>query len=126
MDDIKNKDDIALLINTFYATATKDPLLKPTFDRFIDSHSWDTHVLKIIDFWSMVIFKNNDYSGNVFAPHIPMQLTKVQIDNWVQLFSSTVDLLYSGPNADEAKSKAEMMGIMFTSKINKSTFINIT
>lgn len=126
MGDIQNKEDIAILISTFYENAIGDPLLKPTFDQFIDIKSWDTHVLKIIDFWSMVIFKNNDYSGNVFAKHIPMELNKTQIDTWVALFTAAVDHLFFGPNADEAKSKAQMMGVMFTSKINQSRIIDLT
>lgn len=125
MADIQNKDDIAILINKFYLHATVDPILRPTFERFIDLESWDSHVVKIIDFWSMVIFRNNDYSGNVFAKHIPMNLTKTQIDTWVKLFTSTVDELFFGPYANEAKSKAMMMGVMFTSKISQSNISDV-
>jgi hemoglobin len=117
MKDITTREDLVLLVTKFYETATVDPLLKNTFDSFIDKDVWDVHVDKIINFWSMVIFKNNDYSGNMFAKHIPMKLTVEQIDRWVELFVANLDNNFKGPNTEEALSRVHNMGIMFKSKI---------
>jgi hemoglobin len=117
MKDITSREDLVLLVTKFYVTATVDPLLKDTFDTFIDKDVWEVHVNKIINFWSMVIFKNNDYSGNMFAKHIPMKLTVEQIDRWVELFVENLDNNFKGPNTEEALSRVHNMGIMFKGKI---------
>jgi hemoglobin len=118
MKDITTREDLVLLVAKFYETATVDPLLKDTFDTFIDKDVWDVHIDKIINFWSMVTFKNNDYSGNMFAKHIPMKLTIEQIDRWVELFILNLENNFNGPNAEEALSRVNNMGIMFKSKID--------
>ncbi len=116
--DINSKEDIALLIHFFYNQALNDDLLKPIFDEFIHQELWNIHVNNIINFWSMVIFKNDDYSGNVFSKHKVMGLTKEQIDQWVSIFLESVNQLFSGTNAEEAKLRAVMLGNIFKSKIN--------
>ncbi len=105
------------MVTNFYALATKDVLLKPTFDKFIDPELWPSHVERIVDFWSMVIFKNNDYLGQVFSKHIPMHLSAEQIDTWVEIFTKTVQDNFAGDNAEEAIERAKAMGLMFKAKI---------
>ena len=56
MEDIRNTDDVELLIHAFYTQAQKDELLAPIFEMRIKDGEWEAHMKRIIDFWNTVLF----------------------------------------------------------------------
>ncbi len=46
------------------------------------------------------------YRGAPFPKHAVLPVEKAHFDRWLELFLATVDELFSGPKAEEAKGRA--------------------
>ena len=116
MKDITTKEDIKLLVDTFYGNARKDELLGPIFNERIKD-KWPEHFEKLYGFWEMVLFQEPGYQGRPFPPHATLPIDGSHFQKWLQIFTSTVDSLFAGEKANEAKWKAGNMAEVFKSKI---------
>lgn len=114
--DITHLDDIKLLVNTFYDNIRKDALLKDIFEGIIEDR-WPAHLEKMYRFWQTVLLEEHTYLGSPFPPHAQMPIGPAHFARWKVLFFETVDGLFSGEVADEAKWRADKMAEMFLSKI---------
>lgn len=96
-------DSIATLVHTFYDDVRADPELGPVFDNAIGEH-WDTHLARMVDFWSNVMLGVKGFQGNVFGKHMALQGVQARhFERWLALFEATVDRLFEGAVADEFK-----------------------
>ena len=68
--DLCSEDDIALLVHAFYARVRADPILGPIFDAGIDD--WDTHLVKLVDFWSSALRHTRRFNGAPMPKHAAM------------------------------------------------------
>jgi hemoglobin len=68
-------------------------------------------------FWQTVLLEEHTYYGSPFAPHANMPVDAEHFERWIKLFTETVDELFSGEVADEAKWRAGKMAEMFNYKI---------
>jgi hemoglobin len=118
MSDIANKQDIKLLVDTFYNKLSKSELLKDIFFDRLGPDNWQPHLERIYDFWETVLLGATSYVGQSFAPHATMNLHKAHFDEWLLLFTETTDELFVGEVADDAKKRANTMAILFLSKID--------
>ncbi|GAA4139582.1 group III truncated hemoglobin [Sphingobacterium kyonggiense] len=116
LTDIKTIEDIQLLVNTFYDRIRKNELLGPIFDGIIQN-KWPEHLEKMYRFWQTVLLEEHTYFGSPFPPHAKMPVNKTHFDQWVGLFSMTVDELFVGETANRAKWQGERMATMFQYKI---------
>ena len=116
LQDIQNIDDIQLMVNTFYDTIRQDELLGPIFDGIIQDR-WPVHLEKMYRFWQTILLEDHTYFGQPFPPHARMPIQQEHFDRWVALFTATVDRLFDGQKADEAKWRARRMADMFASKV---------
>jgi hemoglobin len=107
--DILAKEDVSLLINEFYTRVREDPQLAPHFADI----DWDHHTPIIIDFWNMLLLGDQAYKGNPFAKHLRLTLTTVDFQHWLQHFTTTVDSLFTGEKAEEAKMRAQSIAGIF-------------
>lgn len=114
--DIENRKDIELLVDTFYGSVRKDPLLGGIFEGAIQD-KWPEHLEKMYRFWETALMLGKSYSGSPFKPHARMPLEKIHFDRWLKLFRAAIHQHFEGPKAEEAKLKAENMAQMFLSKI---------
>lgn len=118
--DIQSREDIKLLIDMFYDKILVNPLLQPIF---IDiAHIDLKHHLPILyDFWSYVLLGEMGYNRNVMEPHIRLNqkitLTQEHFDEWMRLFTETVDEYFEGTKAGEAKSRAKTNALLMQHKI---------
>ena len=85
-----------------------DELLGPVFDgAHLDLR---THLPRIGDFWERTLLGTGDYGGRPMAVHRRLHesfpLTPEMFDRWLELWSSAVDLSFTGPIAEQAKSTA--------------------
>jgi|SRR5689334_9992056 len=117
MKDIATKEDIKLLVDTFYGTVRQDELLGPIFNERIKD-KWPEHLKKLYSFWQMVLFQDPSYQGRPFPPHANLPVDNTHFHRWMQIFTSTVDNFFTGEKADEAKWKASKMAEIFKSKID--------
>jgi hemoglobin len=114
--DISTFDDIKLLVDTFYHKVADDALLAPIFNERLGGH-WLPHLEKMYRFWQTVLLEEYTYSGAPFPPHARLPVDAEHFDAWLGLFSATLESLFTGPKADEAKWRAGKMAQMFQLKI---------
>lgn len=116
-NDITTLDDIKLLVNSFYSTVQKDEFIGPIFNEKIGDR-WPEHLEKMYRFWQTILLEVHSYSGSPFPPHKQLPVDKEHFDRWMSIFITTVDSLFTGAIADEAKLRAKNMAEMFNYKIN--------
>ncbi|MFZ4263611.1 group III truncated hemoglobin [Sphingobacterium sp. HJSM2_6] len=116
-EDIQGIDDIKIFVNSFYGVIQNDSLLGPIFNAVIQDR-WDAHLAIMYTFWQTILFDQHTYSGRPFPPHAKLPIEKAHFDHWLSLFRATIDRLYVGPIAEEAKSRAEKMALLFQIKLD--------
>ena len=114
--EILNLDDINLLVDTFYTKVQTDPLVGPIFNGVLLDR-WPVHLEKMYRFWQTVLLEEHTYFGSPFLPHAKLPVGKEHFEQWLLLFYKTIDELFTGKKAQEAKWRAEKMAVMFQSKI---------
>lgn len=102
--EIKDIEDISLLVNTFYDKIRKDDLLAPVFNSVIKN--WEPHLEKMVQFWSTLLLYTRTYKDDPLPAHLPLKVDKVHFDKWLSLFNETVDELFIGEVASNAKKRA--------------------
>jgi hemoglobin len=114
--DITNIEDVKLLVDTFYSNVRKDELIGSIFDEKIGDR-WPEHLEKMYRFWQTVLLDEHTYSGSPFPPHKQLPVEKEHFTRWMEIFTNTVDSLFTGSLADEAKLRGQNMAEMFNHKI---------
>lgn len=114
--DISNLEDIKLMVDTFYSNVRKDELIGTIFDEKIGDR-WPEHLEKMYRFWQTILLEEHTYSGSPFPPHRQLPVEKQHFTRWMEIFSETVNTLFEGPLAEEAKLRAKNMAEMFNYKI---------
>jgi hemoglobin len=116
--DIRDKNDIVVLIDAFYNQVRMDPVLAPVFQQRIpDDAAWPAHLATMYSFWNTLLFAADDYHGNPFHKHLGIEIGAQHFERWIGYFHQTIDLYFSGPMADNAKEKATKMRMIFESKL---------
>lgn len=114
--DISSLGDIKLLVNTFYAKVQDDDLIGPIFNERMLGR-WPEHLEKMYRFWQTILLEVHTYSGTPFPPHKHLPVNQAHFDRWMEIFTATVDFLFVGKLAEEAKIRAANMAYMFNYKI---------
>jgi len=102
--DIINETDVKILVNTFYSKIREDQLLSDVFDPIVKD--WEKHLKLMTDFWSTLLLYTRTYNGDPLPKHLPLPLNKAHFDRWLQLFDATIDELFEGVAAQNAKKRA--------------------
>ncbi len=113
MQDIQHQDDIKLLIQNFYAQATKDNLLGEHFTNVDFEH----HLPRMIQFWAFLLLGQEGITGNVFDKHKNLNIGGLDFARWVSIFHATVDAHFVGDIAEKAKQQASLLGYTFNEKM---------
>ena len=116
MKDILSLTDIRLLVDTFYGKVREDELLANIFNGVI-KNKWPQHLEKMYRFWQTILLGEHTYYGSPFAPHADLPIDAKHFERWIELFYSTIDELFEGEKAVEAKWRAQKMAEMFLLKI---------
>lgn len=114
---IKNIDDIKLLVDSFYSKVRKDDLLADIFNNVIQDR-WPVHLEKMYRFWQTILLEDHTYHGSPFTPHAKLDINQEHFTRWISLFHQTVDEHFTGEKANEVKWRAERMAEMFLYKID--------
>ncbi|MBD0331967.1 MAG: group III truncated hemoglobin [Chitinophagaceae bacterium] len=114
--DIITSADIKRLVDAFYEKVRRDELLSLIFSRRIQNR-WPQHLEKIYAFWKTVLLDEGTYFGSqsLLYAHLPMYRSHWQ--RWMKLFIDTMDTLFEGEKAEEAKWRAGKTAKMFKRKI---------
>lgn len=113
LPDITGHADVERLVAAFYAKARPDALLA----HFFAHVDWAHHTPRIVDFWDTLLLGTGTYRDDAMTPHVRlhqrMPMEPAHFERWVTLFTSTVDELFQGPKAEEAKMRARSIaGVM--------------
>lgn len=71
-------------------------------------------------FWRFALLSEEGYTTNVTEKHLKMPLQKQHFDRWLALFNETIDELFEGEIAQQAKQRAAVIGWTINSKMNPS------
>lgn len=110
LHDITNTEDIKTLIDHFYAKVQEDEVIGYIFND-IAQVDWPKHLPVMYAFWEFLLLGSSDgYRGNPIQKHFDLHqkhaLKVAHFDRWLQLFQSSVDELFVGPTAENAKFRA--------------------
>ncbi len=121
--DIRNIDDIKILVDSFYSKVLQNDVLKHIFNN-PDYFNLQTHLPVMYSFWETVLFSNASYKGNPIATHIELDkkesLHEIHFATWLQIWFATIDENFEGNIANDAKKKAEQMKLLMMFKIDAS------
>jgi hemoglobin len=110
-------DDVKLLVNSFYTKVRENETLAPIFNERIGDR-WPEHLEKMYTFWQTTLLGEHTYFGSPFPPHAQLPVDSSHFKQWISLFTQTVDELFTGDKAEEAKWRAGKMAEMFELKVN--------
>ncbi|MDO7875581.1 group III truncated hemoglobin [Hymenobacter sp. ASUV-10] len=116
LPDLRTEADIVQLVDTFYERVSADALLAPIFME-VAQVDWSHHLPTMYDFWSSVLLGTSRYKGRPLAQHFPLPIGAEHFQRWLALFHASVDSLFSGPGADDAKKRAQHIGAMFQQRL---------
>ena len=105
MTDIITEEDIKTLVHRFYDKVRKDELLAPVFNAVIKG-DWDLHLARMCDFWGTLLLYTRKYLSDPMIKHMPLPIGEEHFRQWLFLFGQTVDELFAGDLATEAKKRA--------------------
>ncbi len=119
--DIKTRTDVFLLVSTFYDKVRIDETLGPFFNNVIND--WETHLELLTTFWESSLFLKTKYLGNPLETHVKVDqenknsITELHFGLWLNLWFETIDELFEGDYAENAKRRARKMGTFLYLKI---------
>lgn len=118
--DIENRNDIELLVNSFYDKVKADLVIGFIFND-IARVNWKRHLPVMYDFWENTLLYTGGYTGNPMEIHRRLNqlipLTTEHFNQWTYLFTSTVDELFTGEKTDLAKQRAISISTVMQIKI---------
>ncbi|WP_100611358.1 group III truncated hemoglobin [Confluentibacter lentus] len=120
-NDIKTREDVFLLVSSFYDKVRKDTVLGPFFNDVITD--WDAHLERLTTFWESSLFLKTKYLGNPLEAHVKVDqennnmITELHFGLWINLWFQTIDELFEGDYAENAKQRARKMGTFLYLKI---------
>src|SRR4030095_15416623 len=107
--DIENRRNIETLVNHFYEKVKSDPIIGYIFTD-IAHVNWEKHLPVMYSFWEDAIFYTGTYNGNPMQIHQHLHrvanLKTEHFEQWIRLFTSSVDELFEGDNANLIKQRA--------------------
>ena len=119
-EDIQDRADIAELINRFYDKLLSDPLMAHLFTDIAKTNLKE-HLPILYDFWENILFQKGDYKRDAMTPHLDLHrmhpLTDEHFDRWLKLFDESVDELFEGEKARQAKVRALSIATVIRIKI---------
>lgn len=120
-NDLKTQEDVYLLVSSFYVKVRKDAVLGPFFNDVIKD--WDAHLENLTTFWEASLFLKTKYSGDPLKAHVKVDkennysITELHFGLWLNLWFQTIDELFEGDYAENAKRRARKMGTFLYLKI---------
>lgn len=118
--DITAREDIELLVNSFYEKVKQDDVIGFIFTD-IAQVNWEKHLPVMYDFFENMLFYTGSYTGNPMELHRHINrllpLTREHFQQWELLFCNTVDELFEGDTAALVKQRALSISAVMKIKI---------
>ena len=100
-DQLCSEEDIQDMVHQFYDKIRQDGVLGPIFNAHI--HDWDTHLGRMVQFWSSMLRGTGTYEGTPMPKHIALpDLNAELFGHWLNLFHDTLATLPNRAMAEKA------------------------
>ena len=123
MKNLESREDIELLVNSFYAKVVEDETIGFFFKDVVNV-DWDKHLPKMYSFWETILFGQMSYKGNPMAVHFPINqleaMKKRHFERWLELWKQTIEENFTGQNADMAITKSENIANLMAYKMENA------
>ncbi len=112
--DIENREDLSLLVRTFYAKIRANEEMGHYFNETITD--WEAHLEKLTDFWENNLFAVRKYFGDPLKAHVEVDekfhhtVTPDVFGLWLNLWFEALEELFEGENMEILKRRARKMG----------------
>ncbi|RBP48366.1 group III truncated hemoglobin [Arenicella xantha] len=110
--DVLERADIEDIVARFYQAMLDDPIIGYIFTD-VAKVDLAHHLPVIVNFWTDIIFKSKNYTGNPLRKHHELHqkipLTPGHFTRWLYLFNKAVDASHAGENCEAMKRRAEMV-----------------
>jgi hemoglobin len=127
--DIQSTTDVEELVRQFYGKVRQDVMLGPVFN-VVAQVDWAHHIPRLVGFWSTVLLGSEEYKGNPVLPHLALghktPIGPVHFKQWLALFIQTVDELFVGERAEQAKIRAQSIAIVLQTKLHAAGLLDHT
>jgi len=129
--NIDDRDDVSFLVRSFYAKVRKNNILGPIFNDIVQD--WEIHLEHLTDFWEMVLLQSGPGAGK-FNPisvhkevdeHTQNKISEEHFNNWLELWSETLDQYFYGEVAEYAKAHAQKMAYILLFKIREGRNVGL-
>ncbi len=118
--DIENRDDLFLLMHSFYSKLIADDTISYIFTE-VARIDLDHHLPILVDFWDSVLFQSDTYRKNAMQVHTDLhgksRLLPGHFETWLRYFKETVDELFEGERAFLAKERAVSIATVMKIKL---------
>lgn len=125
--DITTKEDVILLVDSFYDKVKTNSTIGFIFNDIAKMH-WSEHLPVMYSFWATILLGEQSYQSNPMTKHILLNkkitLMPEHFKEWLRLFTETVNELFEGEKAAEAKDRAASIARLMFHKINKEASID--
>jgi hemoglobin len=109
--DLATEADIDALVRAFYRQAAVDHVLGPVFAAA--EVDWAEHIPKVTAFWCWQLLGGRRYDGRPLRSHERVNelvpFTEAHYERWLELFGETLHERWSGPTAELAERRAQLM-----------------
>ncbi len=105
-EDLCTEEEIAQLVHAFYSAVRQDEILGPIFEHHV--HNWDSHLAKLVDFWSSLLRRTGRFEGTPMPKHIALPgLSADLFQRWLALFRATTAAQPNPQMRDQANAMAQ-------------------
>ena len=122
MQDVKTREDLHLIMRSFYVKLLNDPEINFIFTH-VAKIDLEPHLLDLVDFWEQMIFNKGSYQKNVLQIHLDinskLNFTQQHFTIWLKYFNLSIDENFSGLNAENMKTRALSIATVMQIKILK-------
>ncbi len=88
------EENIAIMVERFYASVQQHPTLGPIFNERLEGR-WDKHLAQMKNFWSSVLLRSGRYEGFPLGAHFGVPgIEKPHFGDWLGLFEETLKAVY--------------------------------
>lgn len=118
--DIETREDCERLVRAFYGRALQDPIIGYLFTD-VAKLDLEAHVPILTDFWDTLLLGARSYDRGSFHPHAALhqksELRAGHFERWLALWYETVNELFAGPRAEQAKADAFRLASAFRMRL---------
>ncbi len=120
--DIENREDLLLLMQSFYRKLLADNSISYLFTE-VARINLEEHLPVLVDFWDNILLGSDTYRKNAMQPHLDLHaaspLLPHHFETWLRYFTTTVDELFEGQKAFLAKERATSIATVMRIKISQ-------